>query len=81
MKRAERVAALVWTMAWRAGILGCKRQSHLFCSPCMPLSHHESMHFRIKTTSEGSGWSTGYSEGGTGRWNGCARRQEATNRC
>jgi len=49
LKRAERVAALVWTMAWRAGILGCKRQSLLFCSPSMPLSHHESpFHFRIK---------------------------------
>ncbi|HME00360.1 MAG TPA: hypothetical protein VKM93_23895 [Terriglobia bacterium] len=49
LKRAERVAALVWTMAWRAGTLGCKRQSNLFCSPSMPLSRHESpMHFRIK---------------------------------
>jgi len=49
LKRAERVAALVWTMAWRAGIFGCKRQSLLFCSLSVPLSRHESpFHFRIK---------------------------------
>jgi len=49
LKRAERVAALVWTTVWRAGILGCKPQSDLFCSISMPLSRHESpVHFRIK---------------------------------
>jgi hypothetical protein len=49
MKQAERVTALVWTMVWRAGILGCKPQSDLFCSVSKPLSHHESpIHFRIK---------------------------------
>ena len=48
-KRAERVTALVWTMAWRAGILGCKPQTTLFCSSSGPLSCHENpMRFRIK---------------------------------
>ncbi|MGO9273997.1 MAG: hypothetical protein ACLQOO_27805 [Terriglobia bacterium] len=49
LKRAERVAALVWTMAWRGGILGYKPQSDLFSVSSLPLSHHESpLHFRIK---------------------------------
>jgi hypothetical protein len=49
LKRAERVAALVWTMAWRGGVLGSKPQSHLFSVPSLPLPHHESpFHFRIK---------------------------------
>ena len=49
LKRAERVAALVWTMAWRGGILGYKPQSHLFSVCSLPLSRHESpLHFRIK---------------------------------
>jgi hypothetical protein len=49
LKRAERVAALVWTTVWRAGILGCKPQSDLFCLLSAPLPHHESpVHSRIK---------------------------------
>ncbi|MGO9274147.1 MAG: hypothetical protein ACLQOO_28580 [Terriglobia bacterium] len=49
MKRAERVTSLVWTMAWRAGILGYKPQSDLFCSPSVPLFSHEMpIRFRIK---------------------------------
>jgi len=49
LKRAERVAALVWTMGWRGGILGYKPQSDLFSVLSLPLSHHESpLHFRIK---------------------------------
>ena len=49
LKRAERVAALVWTMAWRGGIFGYKPQSPLFSMHSLPLPHHESpCHFRIK---------------------------------
>ncbi|HME01261.1 MAG TPA: hypothetical protein VKM93_28600 [Terriglobia bacterium] len=49
LKRADRVAALVWTMAWRGGVPGSKPQSDLFSVPSTPLSLHESpLHFRIK---------------------------------
>jgi len=49
LKRADRVAALVWTMAWRGGILGSKPQSPLFSVPSTPLPLHESsLNFRIK---------------------------------
>jgi hypothetical protein len=49
LKRAERVAALVWTMAWRGGVLGSKPQSNLFSVLSTPLALRESpFHFRIK---------------------------------
>jgi len=49
LKRAERVAALVWTMAWRGGILGSKPQSNLSSVASTPLPQHESpLRFRIK---------------------------------
>ncbi|MGO9273618.1 MAG: hypothetical protein ACLQOO_25835 [Terriglobia bacterium] len=49
LKQAERVTALVWTMAWRAGIFGCKPQSDLFCLLSTPLFSHETpIRFRIK---------------------------------
>jgi hypothetical protein len=42
MKRAEVATALVWTMAWRAGVLGCKPESSLFCSASTPLTLRQS---------------------------------------
>ena len=49
MKRMERATAMVWTMAWRAGVLGLKPQSSLFSVATTPLSFPQSpTRFRIK---------------------------------
>ena len=48
MKRMERATALVWCMAWRAGVLGSKPQSSLFRVASTPLSLPQSpTRFRI----------------------------------
>jgi len=49
MKRMERATAMVWSMAWQAGVLGLKPQSSLFSISSTPLSFPQSpTRFRIK---------------------------------
>jgi hypothetical protein len=53
LKRAERVTVLVWTMVWRAGILGCKPQS-AFLIQCPCLVTNRPYTFASRITGEGS---------------------------
>jgi len=47
VRQVERVAAMVWCMAWRAGVLGSKRQSQFFSRDSRSLSRARLL-FRMK---------------------------------